>query len=76
MDNPLLMAPIQPKETICQHELVIRAGKTNLCRVARPVRMVISLARTVRTAINTASFAGIRSDSFAAVGGWFISRRG
>ena len=50
------------KETTCQDELVIRVGKTNLCRVARPVRKVISHARTVRTATNTASFAGIPLD--------------
>lgn len=47
----------------CQDELVIRAGKTNLCRVARPVRMVISHARIARTVMNTASFVDIRSDS-------------
>lgn len=51
------------KETTCQDESVISAGKTNLCRVARPVRKVISHARTARTAMNTASSAGIRSDS-------------
>jgi hypothetical protein len=51
------------KETTCQNEFVIRAGNPNLYRVARPVRMVISRARTARTAMNIASFAGIRSDS-------------
>jgi hypothetical protein len=51
------------KETICQNELVIHAEKTNLWRVASPVRKDISHARIVLMAMNTASFAGIRSDS-------------
>ena len=51
------------KETKCQDEFVISAGKTNRWRVARPVRMVILHARIAHTAMNTASSAGIRSDS-------------
>lgn len=53
----------QHRRSLCQNELVIHAGKINLCRGAKAVRIVISRARTVRTAMNTASFAGIRSDS-------------
>lgn len=50
------------KETICQDVFATHAGKTNLWRVARPVRKVILPARIVLMAMNTASFAGIHSD--------------
>ena len=50
------------KEITCQNELATHAGKTNLWRVARAARMVISHARTAFAIMNTASFAGIRLD--------------